>query len=502
MKKAILITAYLLFLFASIRAQTPRLTVIYQDTDVITNLFSVEVNGQDQLLFDKQPVAGSGMIEKLSIAYPTHIISANTFMKPGGVSETQYINLILLPGDSVSVAGNHVNSREGFRYSADELLDLKEADYATSEVKILETLKHTSLEKLLKDIHDAYTVRQEKLNANSWELSKPIIEGLKTFNLLLKYKRISAIPFDKVIKTAKDSLLLNEAYQEIDIDKIQHFNSAYRNQIYYGLIRYYAFHKGAFSADFWECAFRTDPEIQDKAFFTPYLMKQFKQRYSNQHELLDNLMARLEKIKEKRESLLTFQRLLTAFKKATVNFSEGKALMDRIENGRYQYILGAVEYENTYRNIATLNLLLENKDGKKEDFQKVMFGSGKGLIFIDFWASWCAPCIMEHPLLLKAKLKFKNRPIHFVHLSIDRDEDTDKWLSMAKKINNNQLENQYRLPDAYRSVIHGFFDLKTIPRFILLNQQGLVLDFEFVRPSDIDFENNLNNYLLDLNRQH
>jgi thiol-disulfide isomerase/thioredoxin len=57
------------------------------------------------------------------------------------------------------------------------------------------------------------------------------------------------------------------------------------------------------------------------------------------------------------------------------------------------------------------------------DGQKLVLGSLKGkVVILDFWATWCGPCRVQHPMYDRVKERFKGRD-DVVLLSIDTDED-------------------------------------------------------------------------------
>jgi thiol-disulfide isomerase/thioredoxin len=57
------------------------------------------------------------------------------------------------------------------------------------------------------------------------------------------------------------------------------------------------------------------------------------------------------------------------------------------------------------------------------DGQKLLLGSLKGkVVILDFWATWCGPCRIQHPMYEKVKERFKDRD-DVLLLSIDTDED-------------------------------------------------------------------------------
>lgn len=70
---------------------------------------------------------------------------------------------------------------------------------------------------------------------------------------------------------------------------------------------------------------------------------------------------------------------------------------------------------------------------KNEKGEKVSLQNYKGnLIILDFWATWCGPCMEELLYLEKLKEKYKGKEVVFISISIDEDES--KWLNdLAKR---------------------------------------------------------------------
>ena len=77
-----------------------------------------------------------------------------------------------------------------------------------------------------------------------------------------------------------------------------------------------------------------------------------------------------------------------------------------------------------------LNFTLEGLDGKKVDLSS---HAGK-VIFLDIWASWCAPCAKEMPFLVDAYEKYKDRGFVIVAVSVDdKKENIDKFFKRRLK---------------------------------------------------------------------
>jgi len=130
----------------------------------------------------------------------------------------------------------------------------------------------------------------------------------------------------------------------------------------------------------------------------------------------------------------------------------------------------------------------DNK-GKKvslEDFK------GK-YVYVDVWATWCGPCKREFPYLKKMNVDYKNKNLAIVSVSIDKPEDKEKWLDM---IEDQDLGGVQVLADnGFDSEFVTFYNINGIPRFIIIDKEGNIVDADAPRPSDP----NLDKVLSDLN---
>jgi thiol-disulfide isomerase/thioredoxin len=98
-------------------------------------------------------------------------------------------------------------------------------------------------------------------------------------------------------------------------------------------------------------------------------------------------------------------------------------------------------------------------------------------IYIDMWATWCAPCRREMPYLKALEEKFKDAQIVFLGLSTDSDKS--KWETMVKE---GQLTG-VQLYLGPQSAFQKAYQIDGIPRFILLDKEGKIIDNNMSRPS-------------------
>jgi len=84
-------------------------------------------------------------------------------------------------------------------------------------------------------------------------------------------------------------------------------------------------------------------------------------------------------------------------------------------------VMNASQLDEKAYEKANLNFKLIDRDGKILDVKDL----GGQTIFINIWATWCAPCVAEMPGINKLRENFKDHPnVHFLMISEDRDLET------------------------------------------------------------------------------
>ena len=110
--------------------------------------------------------------------------------------------------------------------------------------------------------------------------------------------------------------------------------------------------------------------------------------------------------------------------------------------------------------------------------------------YIDVWATWCGPCKAEIPALKELEVDYHDKNIQFLSMSIDDDRSHKGSWELANKnwkamVAEKELGGiQLFAPEGWKSKFITDYKIKGIPRFILIDPNGNVVDASAPRPSD------------------
>lgn len=105
-------------------------------------------------------------------------------------------------------------------------------------------------------------------------------------------------------------------------------------------------------------------------------------------------------------------------------------------------------------------------DGKEVPFKS--FAAGKPVL-VDFWATWCAPCVQAMPELQKLHQRHAAKGFSVVGISIDEEHDKAKQFAAKKKLG-------YPVYlDATETPAWSTFHVRAIPAVFLVDAQGRIV---------------------------
>jgi thiol-disulfide isomerase/thioredoxin len=108
---------------------------------------------------------------------------------------------------------------------------------------------------------------------------------------------------------------------------------------------------------------------------------------------------------------------------------------------------------------------------KAADFLANLKGSFKDkALIIDFWATWCSPCLQEMPYSKKLHDNTKELPVEFVYLCTSRNSNIEKWKA---KIAEFELSGtHFFVNETIESDLMSLFSASGFPSYIFIDKNG------------------------------
>jgi thiol-disulfide isomerase/thioredoxin len=118
-------------------------------------------------------------------------------------------------------------------------------------------------------------------------------------------------------------------------------------------------------------------------------------------------------------------------------------------------------------------------DGRAVDLRKLR---GK-VVLIDFWATWCVPCVQQIPELKRLYAQYHQQGLEIIGVSLDRPEDKQKLVDFVSQ--KGLAWPQYFDGKVWQNEIAARYAISSAPTTFLLDQEGRLVG--------IDLKGNLEN---------
>ena len=106
------------------------------------------------------------------------------------------------------------------------------------------------------------------------------------------------------------------------------------------------------------------------------------------------------------------------------------------------------------------------------DGQPVSLSQFKGqVVLLDFWASWCGPCIDDLPYLRQVKEKTSDWAVVFLNISLDADDAA--W---REAIDKHEIKGVHVRADGWSAEVAKTYQVMGIPSYYLVDSQGLIVE--------------------------
>ena len=95
------------------------------------------------------------------------------------------------------------------------------------------------------------------------------------------------------------------------------------------------------------------------------------------------------------------------------------------------------------------------------------------VVVIDFWATWCGPCVAEMPRMKQLYADFKPKGIEFIGVSLDQPEDQGGLKKLKEFCAKNEITwPQFYQGNGWNSDFSGSWGIDSIPRVFLIDAEG------------------------------
>ena len=101
------------------------------------------------------------------------------------------------------------------------------------------------------------------------------------------------------------------------------------------------------------------------------------------------------------------------------------------------------------------------------------------VVVVDFWATWCGPCVAELPAMKKLYEKFHGQGVEFLGVSLDQPKEQGGLDALKKFVKEQEIRwPQYYQGKGWESDFSRSWGINSIPTMFLVDQDGKLVSVE------------------------
>lgn len=157
------------------------------------------------------------------------------------------------------------------------------------------------------------------------------------------------------------------------------------------------------------------------------------------------------------------------------------------ESVRHPYLLNEIQTARVQLQTYLLNK--ETKGASLESFKtnttvglidSIAAGCNGKVVYIDFWAPWCTPCMDEMPHSKALQEYYKEKDVVFIYLAVSCSDEAWRATIANKKLGG----RHFLLTDDQYKVLSAQFGIAGIPHYVMIDKKGNIAQKYAPRPSE------------------